>query len=229
MNRFINKVFCGDALDLLRVIPTESIDAVITDAMYGTAKDCRYNWGLDPAGGDPVKHWQYHAPIYAACLRILKPGGVLAWGQGIKFAGHFPAWFGTHALWPLARRGRRCRNWISCQLWVVRSKEGKAIPLPSHYKLIEPDTDPLPYVHPCPKPLGELLFLVQALTKPGDLVLDCFCGLGSTLLACRQLGRAWVGCDKSRLYCQVAMKRLSEARVEQQIGVRITTTEEKAK
>ena len=40
MNRFINKVFNGDALDLLRVIPTASIDDVIADAMYGTA-NCR--------------------------------------------------------------------------------------------------------------------------------------------------------------------------------------------
>ena len=35
MNRFIDKVFHGDALDLLRAMPTASVDAVISDAMYG--------------------------------------------------------------------------------------------------------------------------------------------------------------------------------------------------
>jgi DNA modification methylase len=210
LNRFINKVFNGDALDLLRAIPTASIDDVITDAMYGTAKNCRYDWGLDPARGDPLKHWAYHEPIYQECRRVLKPGGISAWGQGIKFAGHFPAWFGPHGLWPLARRGRRSRNWISCHLWVVQTKEQQPIPLPPHYKLIEFDTLPPLTVHPCPKPTEEMTFLLEALTKPGQVVLDCFCGLGSTLVAAQQLGRQWIGCDKSRAYCQWAMKWLDD-------------------
>ena len=84
MNRFINKVFNGDALDLLRVMPTASVDDVIADAMYGTSKNCLYDWGLDPAKGDPAKHRAYHQPIYEECRRVLKPGGVLAWAQDIR-------------------------------------------------------------------------------------------------------------------------------------------------
>jgi hypothetical protein len=45
MNGFINKVFHGDALALLRVTPTALVDALITDAMYGTSKTCLYDWG----------------------------------------------------------------------------------------------------------------------------------------------------------------------------------------
>ena len=82
---FVNKVFHGDALDLMGVMPTASIDAIIADAMYGTSKNCLYDWGLDPAKGDPVKHWAYHQPIYEECRRVLKPGGVLAWAQDIRF------------------------------------------------------------------------------------------------------------------------------------------------
>ena len=76
---FVNKVFHGDALALMGVMPTASIDAIIADAMYGTSKNCLYDWGLDPAKGHPVKHWAYHQPIYEECRRVLKPGGVLAW------------------------------------------------------------------------------------------------------------------------------------------------------
>jgi hypothetical protein len=43
MKRFVNKVFNGDAWTL-RVIPA-SVDAVISGAMYGTSKKCRYDWG----------------------------------------------------------------------------------------------------------------------------------------------------------------------------------------
>lgn len=65
-------------------------------------------------------------------------------------------------------------------------------------------------LHPCPKPVEEMLFLIDALTQPGEIILDCACGTGGTLVAVAQLSRRWIGCDKSRTYCQVAMKRLAE-------------------
>ena len=42
---FVDKVFHGDALALMGVMPTASIDAIIADAMYGTSKNCLYDWG----------------------------------------------------------------------------------------------------------------------------------------------------------------------------------------
>ena len=40
ISAYLGKVFHAHALDLLRSMPVESVDAVITDAMYGTAKRC---------------------------------------------------------------------------------------------------------------------------------------------------------------------------------------------
>ena len=54
--------------------------------------------------------------------------------------------------------------------------------------------------------------MVDALTKPGQIVLDPFCGTGSTLVAADLLNRRWVGCDLSRQYCQLAMMRLDQNR-----------------
>jgi DNA modification methylase len=212
MNRFINKVFNGDALALLRVIPTASVDAVITDAMYGTAKNCVYEWGPDPAQGSPILHWLYHRPIYEECRRVLKPGGALAWAQGGKFFRSFPAWFAGHRLWTLIRFADHALIAVG-NVWIVQTREQQPIEFPHKDSLVicdRPAYLPLRKHHPCPKPVEEMAFLLEALTKPGDLVLDCFSGLGSTLVAAQQLGRLWVGCDKSRRYCQVAMKRLAE-------------------
>ena len=39
--------------------------------------------------------------------------------------------------------------------------------------------------------------LVAAFSNPGDLVLDPFCGCGTTLKAAKTLGREWVGCDNN--------------------------------
>ena len=135
MNRFLNKVIHGDARRLLRALPTGSIDAVITDAMYGTAKRYRYDWGFDPANGDPVKHWQYHQPIYRDCLRVLKPGGVLAWGQGGKFIRHFPRWFGGHRVWTLTRFADSALIAVG-NIWMVQTREQRPIEFPHRDSLV---------------------------------------------------------------------------------------------
>lgn len=210
---FRNKVFHGDARRLLQALPNASIDTVITDAMYGTAKQVRYEWGLDPAKGDPVKHWHYHEPIYRECLRVLKPGGILAWGQGVRFLTQFENWFGQHRIWsPLCTA--HGLNFVP-NAWVVQTRERQPVEHPNDM-LVRVDRKvfvPFKKLHPCPKPVEELMFMIESLTEPGQIILDCFCGLGSTLVAAEMLGRKWIGCDVSRTYCQVAMKRLAKLKM----------------
>ena len=213
MEGFINKVFNGDARRLLRALPTACIDAVIIDAMYGTAKNYRYDWGVDPGNGDPEKHWRYHKPLYDECLRVLKPNGILAWGQGGKFVKHFPRWFGNHRVWTLTRFADKAMLAIG-NIWVVQTKEQRPVEFPHQDSLVMCSRAaylPLRKLHPCPKPVEELEFMIESLTQPGQIVLDCCCGLGSTLIAAKMLGRRWIGCDLSRRYCQITMKRLAMA------------------
>ncbi len=207
MIRFLNKVFCGDSLRLLAALPTASVDAVISDPMYGASTV--YDWGPDPARGDPVKHWLYHQPIYRECLRVLKPAGVLAWAQSVCFKEHFDLWFGEPRKWTLYRHvGRR----VSAHLWVVQTGERQPVNMNRDGVIGCAPMGSLKLLHPCVKPVEELLFMVEALTSPGQIVLDPFCGLGSTLMAAEELSRSWLGCDLSRHYCQVAMKRLDHLR-----------------
>jgi site-specific DNA-methyltransferase (adenine-specific) len=213
--RFLGKIFHGDALRLLRLIPDGSIDACIADSMYGTAQECRYDWGLDPGQGDAARHWAYHQPIYQQCLRVLRPGGLLAWAQGVNFCPHFREWFGDHGLWTPMRLRRRGRQATS-HLWVVQTKERRAVP--NNGGVVVVDRLPPAHWHPCPKLTEEMAWLLEHLTRPGQTVLDPFSGIGATLLAAEQLGRLWIGCDLSRSYCRIAKWRLAELRCAMGLG-----------
>lgn len=64
--------------------------------------------------------------------------------------------------------------------------------------------------HPSQKPLMLMERIVLAATNPTDLVLDCFSGSGSTLVACKKLGRSFVGIEQDESYCHIAQGRLDE-------------------
>lgn len=49
--------------------------------------------------------------------------------------------------------------------------------------------------YPTQKPLALLKRILGASSKPGDVVLDPFCGCGTTIMAAQELGRRWIGID----------------------------------
>lgn len=64
--------------------------------------------------------------------------------------------------------------------------------------------------HPCPKHLPFITRLVEQFTDPGDLILDLFMGVGTTLVAAKSLGRRAIGIEINPKYCDVAVERLQK-------------------
>lgn len=62
---------------------------------------------------------------------------------------------------------------------------------------------------PTQKPLALYERIIEASTNSGDLVLDPFCGSGTTLLAAERLNRRWIGIDSSAAAVQTARERLA--------------------
>ena len=68
--------------------------------------------------------------------------------------------------------------------------------------------DPAYPSYPTEKNREMLKVIIEASSNKGDLVLDCFAGSGTTLVAAEQLNRRWIGIDNSPLAIDVALKKL---------------------
>jgi site-specific DNA-methyltransferase (adenine-specific) len=65
--------------------------------------------------------------------------------------------------------------------------------------------------YPTQKPVALLERILNASSNPGDVVLDPFCGCGTTVHAAQKLGRNWIGIDVTHLAVGLIEKRLREA------------------
>ena len=64
--------------------------------------------------------------------------------------------------------------------------------------------------YPTQKPLALLRRILETSSNPGDVVLDPFCGCGTTIAACHELGRKFVGVDVSRAAADVIKTRMKK-------------------
>lgn len=64
--------------------------------------------------------------------------------------------------------------------------------------------------HPTQKPVALLKYLIETYTEKGALVLDSCMGSGSTGVACKEVGREFIGIEKNEDYYNIAKQRLDE-------------------
>jgi len=65
--------------------------------------------------------------------------------------------------------------------------------------------------YPTQKPLALLERVILSCSNPGDVVLDPFCGCGTTIAAAQKFGRRWIGIDVTYLAIEIIKKRLAES------------------
>lgn len=69
---------------------------------------------------------------------------------------------------------------------------------------------PIKLMFPTQKPVPLLERIITASSNKGDIVLDPFCGCGTTLIASQKLGRKWIGIDVSPTACKLMARRLRD-------------------
>ncbi|MDI6736997.1 MAG: site-specific DNA-methyltransferase [Nanoarchaeota archaeon] len=82
-------------------------------------------------------------------------------------------------------------------------KEGKKIQDIIEFKDLQNPT------YPTEKNLNLLKLIVSTSSNKDSIILDCFCGSGTTLKAAQELGRNWIGIDRSEEAIKAALQKLS--------------------
>jgi site-specific DNA-methyltransferase (adenine-specific) len=242
---FKNKITQGDALEILRQIPGESVDMAFADPpfnlnkKYSNYKDDRdiidylewcYQW-LDemvrvvkPTGSILVHNVPRWLTYYAAHLNktayfrhwIAWDAGGAPLGKtllpnhyGILFYVKQPKGFKFFDLRAIHRVCRVCGAYL-------KDYGGKKALMHPYGTLLSDVWTDLHRIrhnkrrdqHPCqlPEPLLERLVLMT--TDPGDIVLDPFVGAGTTAIAAKRMGRAYIGIDIDPAYVQITTEKL---------------------
>jgi site-specific DNA-methyltransferase (adenine-specific) len=242
MSLSLNRVVQGDCLEVLRALPSESVDLAFADPPYNLEK--AYASGKDDRARDEYLGW-CHAWL-TEYARVVRPGGTVA-------VLTLPTWAAMHARFLLRHRALRFERWV---VWdALAEPKGRGL-LPAHYALllftkgrarraapplsVEGSGDlcrrpscvasrppglraPLSDVwrdiprikharyrdaHPCQLPLPLVERIVDVASPPGGVVLDAFCGTGTTGAAARALARRWVLSDVSPEYVELSRAKV---------------------
>ena len=64
-------------------------------------------------------------------------------------------------------------------------------------------------VHPTQKPIDLIKNIIKDYSEKNELILDCYFGSGTTVVACKELGRQYIGFEIDPEYYQIAVDRLN--------------------
>lgn len=204
-----NQVLQGDCITHMAGLPEHSVDFILTDPPYLVNYRSRSG---DRVANDNHADWLY--PAFAQMHRLLKPGGLCVSFYGWPRVDLFMQAWRAAGLRPVGHLVF-CKHYASSRGFLRYQHEqayllAKGPATPPAMPI--PDVIAFPYsgnrLHPTQKPVAALTPLIESFTQSGDLVLDPFCGSGSTLVAAQMLGRDWLGIELDGDHCQTARQRM---------------------
>ena len=209
---------CGDATnreDIFRLLDGEHVNLVLTDPPYGvrTHRDYNFTDVIGDFGGhrDHMRKTIIIGDTNTDTARehyaIIKDNinNLIIWG-GNYFSDFLPpskgwlVWYKRQTLWnhadcELAWTSLKTSVKLYDQLWSGACRSGS-------HKL-----NPRPCVHPTQKPVELHAKILEDFTQPDDVILDCFGGSGTTLIAAEITGRTCYMMEISPEYCGIIRER----------------------
>ena len=218
-----HKLMCGDATSedvLKRLVGGDKVDMYLTDPPYNVAYEGKTEDKLTIQNDsmEDSAFYQFLVDSFVAADSVMNEGAAFyiwhADSEGYNFRGACRA-----VEWEL----RECLIWNKNTMVLGRQdyqwkhepclygwKGGAAHNWYSDRKqttVIDMNKPNRNAEHPTMKPVQLFAYLMENSSKPGDIILDSFCGSGTTLIACEQMGRVARVLELDPKYCDVIVER----------------------
>lgn len=237
----IGEVCLGDCLEVLSDFPKESIDLAFLDPPFNTGKhQSTHAASYEDTWSGIQEYLQYMRPRVEIICHTLKPTGVILLHCDWRTCHHFrllldavlgEANFVNHLIWSYGLGGSSPRRFARKHDDILFYAKGETyffdpplVPATSNRMKGQmkkaTDVIEIPSInnmaaervgYPTQKPLALLDMLVRACCPEHGIVLDAFCGSGTTLVAAAQSGRRFIGIDTHQEAVRIARTRCEKA------------------
>lgn len=194
----MNKLRLGDARTLMLEVEDGSVDLVFTDPLYSLMTD--YAWLGEQAyrvlkDDRPVLVWASKKHVDKVKLLFEQSGFKWVWTLDYIVKAK-PSRLNHYHLF----------TWSTPCLWFNKGKFKPHKWIPDTYL-----SDSLPDgQHKWNKNMGVLLYWMESFSQEKQIVLDPFCGSGSTLIAAKRLNRRYIGFEREEATYNQAVERLEQ-------------------
>jgi len=210
MKKYLNKIINGDCIEVMKYIPDNSVDLVLTDPPYGKMwTRGKHGIGIlkEKNEADKTK-WDIKPKkeYFNEMIRVSKNQIIFGGNYFTDYLLPSNCWLVWDKLGEL-KLGEQI-PFAHCELaWTSFNKTVKKYTLRSQGFI--KDTKDI-RVHPTQKPSELFEAIIRDFSEEGDTILDPFIGSGTTAVACQNLKRNFIGIEISETYCAIARKRLKQ-------------------
>ncbi len=205
----------GDCLEIMKDLPSKSVDAIIADPPYGVSYQSNMRkTKFDKMANDDITDTAWLA---FAC-RVLKDGGMIycfsRWdvlGQWKTLIEFFGLSVRSCVVWDKGSGGMGdlVSSYAPSYEMILVASRGKNVLNDGRKRdVMQFNRHRQNLIHPAQKPIALLENLIKDCTKEGDVVLDPFMGSGSTGIACKNTNRKFIGIELSEDYYNLSKSRI---------------------
>lgn len=235
MQKYLNKITQGDCYELIKEIPNNSIDLIITDPPYLLETEGG-NTDIGQSFSNCASEIEYISggvdlSILDEFMRVMKKPNIYIWCNKKQILDYLNYFVGKHECsfeimcWCKSNPTPLCGgNYLIDKEFCLYFRKGVKLNTRfetafTYWLSSKNKADKDDFSHPTCKPLKIIKTLIQNSSNENDIVLDTFSGSGTTAIACKETGRQFIAFEIEPKWVQVANDRLNGINAHGQISM----------